>query len=386
MTVRYIRQNLVANQFAPAVRAFGNIAVIGKIAPPAQSPPADLAAVNTPVDFTDPAEALRRAPGDLGQAIALALTQSPGPSLVTGVRVSETSPNFQAALDVVAGLDVQLVVLANTPMTAANTAVGNPNATPPTSDGPVVALAKHVVSVSETGADGRQRIGVAMLPKDSADPSVVSGALSTDRMVYIAHRSTQDAAAAVAGTIAGYEPHVTLLLKQVAITSPSFTQAQIEAINGSENFGSGPAAKNGVNWLASPALIPGNAVYLGEGYTGNPGGITYIDARRYIDGLSFQLNARLIRSIGNVRITRAGLRALIAQIEAILGPQQQADILTSFEVSVPLLALLDRDPATLTAAEAQRVHDAETQRLVQILVAVNYAGQVHRMSLTVTFN
>ncbi|MGI5328745.1 hypothetical protein [Actinomadura nitritigenes] len=384
MTVRYVRQNLVPPQFAPAVRAFGDIAVVGKISPP-QTPPADQVAVNTPADFTDPSEAQRRAPGDLGQAVALALSQSPGPSLVTAVRVDEKTPDFKAALDVVAGLDVQLVVLANVPATAANTAVGNPNATPPTPDGPLVALAKHVVSVSETGLDGRQRIGVAMLPKDSADPAVVGGALATDRMVYIAHRSTQDAAAAVAGTIAGYEPHVSLLLKQVNITSPNFTQAQIDALNGPETFTSGPAAKNGVNWLTSPALIPGNAVYMGEGYTGNPGGITYIDARRYVDSLSFQLNAQLIRSIGNVRITRAGLRALIAQIEAILAPQQQADVLTSFEVSIGLLALLDKDPAALTAAETAQIQLAEAQRLVQVLVALTYAGAVHRISLNVSF-
>jgi hypothetical protein len=385
MTVRYIRESLVNAQFSPAVRAFGNIAVVGTIAPP-DTPPADLAAVNKPIDFTEPSEALRRAPGDLGRAVELALTQSPGPSLVTGVRVDETDPDFAAALEVVAGLDVQLVMLANTPMTEENTAVGDPEATPPTPDGPLVSLARHVVSVSETGADGRQRIGVAMLPKDSADPEVVTGALATDRMVYIAHRSTQDAAAAVAGTIAGYEPHVSLLLKQVAITSPSFTQAQIEALNGSETFASGPAAKNGVNWLTSPALIPGSAVYMGEGYTGNPGGITYIDARRYVDSLSFQLNARLIRSIGNVRISRSGLRALVAQIEAILSPQQQADILTGFEVSIPLLALLDKDPATLTAAEAEQIGRAEAERLVQVLVAVQYAGAVHRLSVTLKFD
>lgn len=379
MTVRYIRVNPQVNLSAPAVRAFGNIAVAGKISPPA-TPPSDLLQVNTPVDFTDPAEALRRAPGDLGQAIALALNQSPGPSLVTGVRVNETTPDFKAALDVIAGLDAQLVVLANTPATSANIAVGNPGATPPTPDGALVALAKHVVSVSETGGDGRQRIGVAMLPKDSADPTPVAGNLATDRMVYIAHRSTQDAAAAVAGTIAGYEPQVSLLLKQVNITSASFTQAQIEALNGSENNDSGPAAKNGVNWLTSPALIPGNAVYMGEGYTGNPGGIPYIDARRYVDSLSFQLNAQLIKSIGNVRISRTGLRSVVAQIEAILTPQLQADVLTGFEVSVPLLALLDKDPATLTAAEAQRLATAEAQRLVQVQIAVHYAGAVHRIT------
>lgn len=375
MTVRYIRVDEVPHLPAPAIRAFGNIAVIGKITPP-EPPPGNLAKVNEPIAFTGPAEALQRAPGDLGQAIELAFAQSPGPSLVTGVRVLETTPDFKAALDVVAGLDVQLIVLANTPLTNATAATTAP-------EGALVSLAKHVTTVSASD-DGKQRMGVAMLPKDSADPALVAGDLAGDRMVYVAHRSAQDAAAAVAGTIAGYQPHISLLLKPVNITSPSFTPAQIDALNGSETFGSGPAGK-GVNWLTTPAIIPGNGVYMGEGYTGNRSGKKFIDAQRKVDDLNFRLNAQLIRTIGNFRISRSGLRALIAQIEALLAPEVQSDILNGFEVVVPLLALLDKDPATLTDAEAQRIHDAEVQRVVQILVAVEYAGAIHRLSITFKF-
>lgn len=92
MTVRYVRMNPVVDLFAPAVRAYGNIAVVGKVTLPPKSPPTDPAKVNTPIDFTDPAEARRRAPGDLGEAVALAFQQSPGPSLVTAVRVDEQNP------------------------------------------------------------------------------------------------------------------------------------------------------------------------------------------------------------------------------------------------------------------------------------------------------
>jgi hypothetical protein len=370
MTVRYIRVNSVVDLFAPAVHAFGNIAVIGRVTLP-QQPPTDPAQVNVPIDFTDPAEALRRAPGDLGKAVELAFAQSPGPSLVSAVRVDEQTPDWKAALDVVANLDVQLVVLANV---ALNATTGKED----TPEGPLVSLAKHVVSVSETGGDGSQRIGVAMLPKDSADPTVVKGLLANDRMVYIAHRSTQDAAAAVAGTIAGYQPHISLLLKPVNITSPSFSQADIEKLNGSEAFDSGPAG-HGVNWLTSPSIIPGNAVYMGEGYTGNPGGKKFIDAVRKVDDLNFRINAQLIKTIGNVRISRSGLRALIAQLEALLTPEVQSDVLNGFEVVVPLLALLDKDPATLTAAEAAQIANAEAQRVVQVMVAIDYSGSVHRL-------
>src|SRR5262249_48994146 len=155
------------------------------------------------------------------------------------------------------------VMLANTPFTAANT-------------GAIAALVDHVTTVSNTGNDGQERMGVAMLASGSSDPTVVAGTFANERMVYIAHKSDQDAAAAVTGTIARYHPHISLLIKPVHITSPSFTPAEIQSLNGSETFDSGPAGL-GVNWLTSPSLIPGQGVFMGEGYTGNPGTKKYVD-------------------------------------------------------------------------------------------------------------
>ena len=126
---------------------------------------------------------------------------------------------------------------------------------------------------------------------------------------------------------------------------------------------------------------------MGEGYTGDDShGKKYIDIVRFIDDVSFRLKAQLINSIGNVRITRSGLRTLIAQLEAILTPLVEADVLNSFEVVVPLLALLDKDPATRTAVEQQRIHDAEVKRLVQVLASLKYAGAVHRISISLKFD
>jgi hypothetical protein len=375
MAVRYIRVNPIVDLFTPAVRAFGNIAVVGRVTPP-NPPPPDLAQLNVPIAFSDPAEARRRAPGELGEAIALAFAQSPGPTLIYGVRVDSSSPDWGVGLEAVSTLDVQLVMLANTPVNATNGGAG----------GAITKLVEHVTTVSTTGGDGLERMGVAMLPKNSADPTVVTGALANDRMVYIAHRSDQDAAAAVAGTIAGYEPHVSLLLKPVNISSPPFTATQIDALNGSETAGSGPAGK-GVNWLTSPSLIPGQGVYLGEGYTGGagPGQKKFIDICRVVDDVSFRLKAQLIKTIGNVRISRSGLRALVAQMEAILEPLVRVEVLEGFELVVPLLALLDKDPATLTEAEQAQVAGAQAQRLVQVLAAVEYAGAIHRIAITLKF-
>lgn len=376
MTVRYVRVNPVSDMFAPAVRAYGNVAIVGTVTPPAANPPTDLLTVGAPVVFTDPSEARRRAPGTLGDAIALAFSQTPGPLQITGVRVDSTTPNWQAGLDSLSTRDVQIVAVAGAPLDTAAAAVG----------GAIRLLADHVDSVSNTGGDGKERIGVAMLAKGATDPTIVSGGLVSERMVYVAHRSDDDVAAAVAGTIAGYEPHISMLLKPVKVDSDPFSAAEIDQLNGSETFASGPAG-NGVNWLVDPPLIPGQGNYLGEGYTGDPGGgKKYIDIVRTIDDVSFRLKAQLIRSIGNVRVSRSGLRALIAQLEAVLTPLVQQGVIEGFEILIPILALLDRPPATLSAAEQQQINDAQSQRVVELLVSVDYAGAIHRVALTLKFD
>src|SRR6185369_15916150 len=98
MTVRYIRVKATGDMFAPAVRANGTVAVVGRITPP-ENPPNNLLAVGVPNVFTDPGEARRRAPGELGDSIERAFLQSPGPTVVVGVRVDTTNPDYEAALD-----------------------------------------------------------------------------------------------------------------------------------------------------------------------------------------------------------------------------------------------------------------------------------------------
>jgi hypothetical protein len=333
-----------------------------------------LLVVGSPVVFTDPAEALRRAPGHLGTSIARAFAQSPGPTVVYGVRVDSTTPDYPAALEALSAEDVQIIIIATTPL----------DATSGGTTGAITSLVSHVKTVSETGGDGKERIGVAMLAKGSADPKLVTGDLAHERMVYIAHKSDDDAAAAVAGTIAGYEPHISLLLKQVNITSASFTPAEIRSLNGDETFESGPAGL-GVNWLTDPPLIPGQGVYMGEGYTGNPGGKKYIDLVRFIDNILSLLKARLIRGIGSLRISRSGLRALIAQMEAVLDPLVADEVIDHYEIVVPLLALLDKDPSVLTPSELEQIKNAHAERLVEVLALVSYAGAIHRLSITLKF-
>jgi len=372
MAVRYVRLNAVADLAAPLIRGTGNMAIVGV---------STAGTANTPVQVGSPSDA----PGLFGDpagspltaAIQLAFGQSPGPSQVWGV---PGTGDFTAALTAVEALDVQLVVLANQGLdalpggggaaSAARTAVTN--------------LVNHVVNVSQYGSDGKERMGVAMLAKGLTDPTVLSGTLANERMVYVAHKSDQDVAAAVAGAIAGWPPNTSMLLKKVAVDNTPFSYTEIDAINGTETFQSGPAGK-GINWLVHPALIPGSGVYLGEGYTGDPAGKKYIDIVRTIDDISFKLKARLIRSIGVAQISRSGLRALVLQMEAELDPEVADGVINSYTIVVPILNLLDMPPASLTDQQLQAIHDAEAQRVIQVLITVEYAAAIHRLAITLKF-
>ncbi|MCM6771976.1 hypothetical protein NDR86_00645 [Nocardia sp. CDC141] len=357
---------------APAVRPTGNLVVVGA---------GSAGAVNAPVQVSTPDEALRAftaagsAPSPLSASLAVAMRQNPSPTQFWGIR---QDTNIAKSLEAAEALNVQFVVVANTALTAETAKPG----------GAITALRDHVVNVSDR-VDGKERMGVAMLTKGIAETALVAGPLVDDRMVYVAHQSEEDAAAAVAGTIAGHPPYTSMVLKQVAITSPPFTAAQIDALNGSEDEKNpvppGIAGK-GVVWLTSPTLIPGGGVYLGEGYTGKPNGLKFIDVQRTIDDISFRLKARMIGAIGNLRISRSGLRALIVQMEAVLNPLLAGGVLERFEITIPVLNLLDADPDTLTPAQIQAIKDAHNGRIAQVLVSVEYAGAMHRININLKFN
>src|SRR5438046_688429 len=102
MPVRYVQLTAVSSLFSPVVRAYGNIAIIGTT--DAKNP-------KTFEIFTDQDTANTKFPGDLGTAIALAFTQTPGPTVVYGIPASDT--DFTSAFATASTLDAQIVVLAN---------------------------------------------------------------------------------------------------------------------------------------------------------------------------------------------------------------------------------------------------------------------------------
>lgn len=309
--------------------------------------------------------------GSLGKSVRKAFEQEPGPTVVWAIRIDAadntiTEPNkaLSNALNEVAKLDVQIVLLANTPLKSAT--VGGAQ---------IELLASHVSTVSNTGGDGKERIGVAMLDKNLTDSSIISTNITIDRMTMVAHKSDEDAAAAVAGTIAGYEPHISLLLKPVKISMDElFSDSEIDTLNTAR-----------LNWLTDPVLLPGKGLFMGEGYTlgaDRP----YIDIVRTIDDISFRLKAALIRSIGNLRISRSGLRSLESQMTAVLEPLKQREVIEAFDIFIPLLVLLDKPPGTLPDAELQQINSAQNERVVDVIISVDYAGAIHRLNITLKFD
>ena len=84
-------------------------------------------------------------------------------------------------------------------------------------------------------------------------------------------------------------------------------------------------------------------------------------------------------------MSRSGLRTLVSQITAVLEPLKQREVIESYEILLPLLVLLDKDPGTLTDAELQEINNAQNARVVDAIVAVDYAGAIHRLNITLKF-
>jgi hypothetical protein len=304
--------------------------------------------------------------GAIGQSVKTAFAQTPGPTTVWAIATdpADGANTLANGLAEAAKIAVQIVVLANTPLTGSGAGQGQTE---------IEALATHCVTVSNTGADGFARI-VAMLGNGITDTTLITGTIAQDRMTMIAHHSTEDAAAAVAGVIAGYPPHISLLLKPIAIDMDKvFSDSEIDAFNNAR-----------INWVTRTPLIPGAGFYMGEGYTlgaDQP----YIDIPRVIDEISFDLKAALIRSIGVLRVTRAGLRALVAAMTAVLQPLQDNAVIDRYLIFFPLLVLLDKDPSALPVTALKEIHNEHEARTVASIVTIQYAGAIHRLNITLKF-
>ncbi|GAB3344926.1 hypothetical protein [Modestobacter lapidis] len=304
----------------------------------------------------------------LSRALKLALQQDPRPSTVYGVRAQ--GGQVAAALAALEQFgDVTLVCLAGT------THVGDEGP-------PATGLRALVAHVEKASGDGSRRLGVAMIdPAIERSPDYVRdvGAayepLRSPRLVLVAARGADgDAAAAVTATIAGHQPHISLVLKTVAgLSIPKAQQYTPEEIVGLSNLNIDP--------VIDPVLIPGRSLHLAEGRLFADDDPIFIDILRTIDDVEFRLKAGLMRSVGDARITRSGLSLLKTRIEGILGPLVRRGVLDGASVAIPVLDALSVPEAARTSSDDTDIRTARQTRSVQATVTIVYGPAVHHLLL-----
>ena len=368
----FIEVNIDTSGLAPvADRAPGVIAVVG------ESNGGD-AAVNTPVAVDNAADVVARfgAGTRLAESLELALLQQPRPSKVYGVKANGAPPSAANYTDALASLeaadDVTFVALANEPV---NIGANSSN----TATALLAPLKAHVENMS---AAGQKRMAVTMVnpaTKSATDVATIvnrAGNLKSDvsRVILVAGRGAldeatndpADVATASMAAIAGYAPQVSVVLKRVRglrmPTETQFAPGEITGLSGED-----------IIPIIDPVLIPGEGLFFAEGKTFTTDeSLGYVDTVRVLDDIDFRLKAGLVGSVGDARITKAGLTAVKARTEGILGPLQRNAVIDDFSVSIPVLDILFIPEAARTPADVNIVSTARTSRTVEMQVGIKY--------------
>ncbi len=377
----YIKVTIDTRGLQPkATRAVGNVGIIGSTGGAGTPTPNVPVLVSSESDArdafttTNAAGAITQS-GPLYKAIAIALQQQPPPSRVYAVPTDDSgaSPDYGSALASLEAADVQFVMLA-----------GEYDA------GELVALANHVETVSSSG---RRRIAIAAVDPqldtsaaanyaagvEAAYSSIKSG---SSRMVLVAARTGLDAdgehfdaAAAVTGTIAGYAPHNSMLMKQVrGVQIPLENQ-----FSGSDVIALTEALATPI---IDPELIVGSGLHLGGGrtYTDDTSRL-YIDIVRVLDDIEFRLKAGLIGAIGNVRIDRLGIQTLASRLDGILSPLKTGRVIDEYSMYIPIQPTLAKEEQERSPGEASVLTDSRLSRTVEVLLSVTYAGSIHTLDI-----
>ncbi|WP_420451188.1 hypothetical protein [Ilumatobacter sp.] len=309
--------------------------------------------------------------GRLYESIVTVLQQDPAPGRIFAVATEDT--DYVSGLASIAAAPVQFVCLANETDPAA-----------------IEQLHDHIEAVS---ADGNRRIGVGMVDPalpvaagetfaGNADAAYTAAKSDTGRMILAAAKvpvvggfPETDVAAAVMGTVAGYDVHISTLMKQIrGVGIPIERQFGPSEIK--------QCAEAFIAPLIDPELIPGEGLFIGSGraYTTDTSRL-YPDIVRTLDHIEFLLKAGLIGSIGNVRIDRLGMQALASKFDGILQPLMTKRIIADYRVDIPLLGILAAEEAARTPGQSATLTDARTSRVVEVILSVTYAGAVHFLDI-----
>lgn len=364
-----------------AKRATGNVAIVG------DAGGFGTATANVPLQIGSEAEARQyfadvdgsgavTDSGRLYASLKTLLQQDPAPSRIYAVSVAtvDGALDYAAALSSLDAAPVQFVCLAN------ETALD-----------PLKALAEHIETVS---ADGNRRIGVAMVNPDltvpdgknfaeAADEAYGDIKSDTGRIIFTAARvettggvANYDVAAAVMGTVAGYDVNISILMKQIrGVKIPverQFGASEIKQL--AEKF---------IDPIIDPDLIPGEGLFIGSGraYTTDTTRL-YPDITRTVDDIEARLKAGLIGSIGNARIDRLGMQGLKAKFDGILQPLVSSRVIADYSVDIPLLPILEAEEAARTPGQGATLTDARTSRVVEVILSVTYSGVVHYLDIS----
>lgn len=382
----FIEVNIDTSGLLPlAERSPGVVAIVGNTASGAAGGTADK---NKPyeIETLDQAAGLFAQtvnnvvnPTPLYSSIALAMLQNPKPTKIYGVKVA--SSDYASGLGALDPLDdVTMVSLANE-IDVGSATSGN---TPATG---LHALKEHCENAS---AQGNKCIGVAMVdPAIAKGPNYVDDVMnavgelksSTSRMVMVAARgSTDDVATASMAAIAGYAPHISIVLKQInGVTIPKETQfgpAEIKGLSDNDN---------NIDPVIDPALIAGESLHFAEGrcFTTDDS-MLYVDIVRTLDDIDFRLKAGLIGAVGDARITKTGMTQVKVRTEGILGPLKAGAVIDDYDVQIPVLDVLSLPQSAWTATDTTLVTTARADRTVDMLVTITYGPAVHRLRVALT--
>jgi hypothetical protein len=362
-----------------AERSPGVVAIVGSTGG------AGTAEANRPFEVSDPSEAAALfastdaagavVPTTLYDSLKVAFLQDPRPSKIYGVKIADS--NFAAGLAALeAADDVTFVSLANdTDVGAAASTTG-----PATN---LLALKDHVETMS---AAGQKRIGVAMVDPtigkstgyvDTVKTAIASLKSDVSRMVMIAARgATSDAATAAMAAMAGFEPHISIVLKRVrGVTMPlagQYSPSEIKQLS-----------EANIDPIIDPALIVGDGLHFAEGRTFTTDeSLLYVDVVRTLDDIEFRVKAGLIGLIGDARITKSGLLSVRTAIDGILGVQLRRGVIDAYAIDIPTLAILSLPESAWTATDRNVVVTARANRTVDVVLSITYGPAIHRLRIT----
>jgi hypothetical protein len=195
-------------------------------------------------------------------------------------------------------------------------------------------------------------------------------------MVLMAARGAQgDVATAAMAAMAGFAPQVSMVLKRIrGITIPLASQYSPSEIKG--------LSEEQIIPVIDPTLIPGEGLHFAEGrcFTTDES-LLFVDTVRILDKLHFDLRAGLIGTVGDARITRAGLTQVKVRVEGVLGPLQRQAVIDGFQVSIPVLDILGLPESARTPTDNAIVTQARLNRTVDLLIGVTLGPAFHMLQI-----